>query len=73
MRDQSQEGAFLAISTGMLLWQVVTYCAQITHTGSKLPRLRSGFRQPAQTPAKRLNFDCVRLRLTSLRMTDRRK
>ena len=44
-----------------------------THTGSKLPRLRSGFRQPAQTPAKRLNFECVRLRLTALRMTDRRK
>jgi hypothetical protein len=29
--------------------------------GSKLPRLRSGSRQPAQTPAKHLNFDFVRL------------
>ena len=25
----------------------------------QLPRLRSGFRQRAQTPAKRLNFDCA--------------
>ena len=29
--------------------------------GSKLPRLRSGFRRRAQTPAGRLNFDSVRL------------
>jgi Domain of unknown function (DUF1906) len=29
--------------------------------GPKLPRLRSGFRQRARTPAKRLNFDFVRL------------
>ena len=41
----------------------------LRNTGFELPRLRSGFRQRAQTPARRLNFDCVRQRLTSLRMT----
>jgi hypothetical protein len=35
----------------------------------RLPRLRSGFRQQAQTPAKRLNFDSLGGRLASLRMT----
>ncbi len=42
--------------------------AKLTHYPT-LPRLRSGFRQAAQTPLKRLNFDYVRLRLTPLRMT----
>src|SRR4029077_204047 len=48
-------------------------CRRPRNQGSMLPRLRSGFRQPAQTPAKHLNFDCVRLRLTSLRMTKKIK
>jgi hypothetical protein len=35
MGDLSQvKRLFWRISTGMLLWQVVTHCAQITHTGS---------------------------------------
>jgi hypothetical protein len=38
--------------------------------GSELPRLRSGFRQPARTPARGRNFDCFRLRPISLRITE---
>ena len=33
----------------------------LRNMGSKLPRLRSGFRQRAHTSARRLNFDFVRL------------
>jgi len=34
---------------------------KVVRNGCELPRLCSGFRQPAQTPANRLNFDCARL------------
>src|SRR5215471_904164 len=53
-------GSFLHAAWGERLAAAFTMPA---FSGSKLPRLRSGFRLRAQTPAKRLNFDSAPIHL----------